>query len=78
MQKGPAEGVRTDLIRWITIWRLRIYRFAIKSAPQETDPTARTSGSAGRRRNTAGAEPRGGGLVGDAQSGIPVAGLDCG
>ena len=34
-------------------------------------------GSSGRR-GLAGAELRGGGLVGDAQSGIPVAGLDCG
>ena len=32
----------------------------------------------GRRRNTAGAELRGGGLAGDAQSGVPVAGLDRG
>ena len=32
----------------------------------------------GRRRNTAGAELPGGGLVGDAQSGILVAGLDRG
>ena len=32
----------------------------------------------GRRRNTAEAELRGGGLAGDAQSGVPVAGLDRG
>ena len=71
MQKGLAEGVRTDLIHWITIRRLRIYHFAIKSVPQETDPTARTSGSAGQRRGSPEQSSRGGAASEYAVSGPP-------
>ena len=38
----------------------------------------RSKGREGRWRNTDGAELRGGGLAGDAQSVVPVAGLDRG